>query len=1765
MVLSAMMLTAAAPAIAMPSVPTRVYAASTGNWYVSSFNAKETTSHKVYSGNVNDYTESAYRNTGIQIYSPVNTGSNYLSDGVRVSSNTFTIDFTNANDLYYGSNIYENFKIDTKYEFNIYNSSGSCVWYERFSSTDPLGSDSVTQRYYGYGISTITRNLDGTSLEDLMVDLSKFGKRSVTLSDGSYTIKIIRSYVWFRDSSPLFGIYQSESEMNGTLLVDSTIPTVTMKTSSGSPVSNGAYVNSNVVVTASDTNLSGLYYKTPGASYYSYASNSYTTAGTNGWYYVYGRDNVYNESDVYSFYLDTVIPTGAIKVGSSTLASGSTTSSAFSFTASDSGSGIANVYYKTPSSSSYTTYIPGTIIPNTAGDGIYYFYCTDKAGNASSTYSVRLDSTKPTGTFKVNGVTVPSGSITNQSFTYNGTDSGSGVGACYVKLPGTDEYRSYPNGALISSTAGDGMYCFYAMDKIGNVSEVANILLDTTKPTGTVSSGGKAVSNGSYISGAFTYNAVDNGSGISKIYCKSPVSGAYIEYSNGSIIPNSAGDGWYEFYSVDNAGNISNVTRVFLETSIPAVSFYRNGEITYSSNMTDGERYDTGIYLNRDDVLKIICSTSSGNVTSNYSLNTNYVIDERYENKDYVVSITSATGIKSEFVYHVILDKPHIMIDSKSYDSGETLYFNEDKDVSFLVDSIQENDAKTGAVINGTFYSYASLSTKRLTANEGEERKYDISMNDLAGNISTFTIIIDKDSPKATWKTSSGKAINNGAYTNSNVYLSIDEQGLNARYSYNGGEYLPYNGETFSNEGAYTVVLTDRAENKSTYTVNIDKTAPKGRFYSDYNEVDNNTVTNGQIYFTWDDDSTCSLNGRSYSKNTVIAAEGIYHFTLTDRAGNSSTYSIEIDLTAPKENYDVIESLNNHVVSKWFNVTYGGSKTSFASYVEALDYACSLEFANSVTSLELVNASDFTQTHLIASGEVHEGTYYRYKAQSNPSNELYYFDYDALMEVVKSYAKAYISDVNYYNGAASNLGIIGNENMYSDVWTSDGVNAKLINGYCFINGDSTEVYARLSGTSEWTPFSYGVEFDEQFHQTGLYEIKEIDRAGNEIVYNVFLDLSSPDLLVNAEVFGDESSRTIVISEEGVSSISAYYYKTFDIKSILDNDPYAVVSVTNNKETRYYSKGDELPCLDEGGKYDISVYDRLGNKYSFTVYIVGNEAAVKFTNNSEDTAFNINITLEQDFDAIVSLEIYKDGVKLDGVSPDITNYTFTKDGTYEVIIRDNFGRIITKAYKFDKALPIGHLSCDNDTKTNDSVSFTFDNSKYYVEIYKDGALIGKDTSGAVSYNSDGSYSIKLINIDDEDNFSVYSFVIDTKAPTVSLTGVEAGGSTNSNVSIAWEDSDVESATYTLNGVERGRFDNNTTFTEEGTYVVTVSDELGNKTVKTFTIDKSLDYSVYDLSGIEATGTDMTTSGNVVIFNNEELHIEVTKNGENYDYNFEESLTEEGYYNIRIYDDLGNSSTFTIVIDKSVDYNSNVVDGSTTNGDVYFVTGEKSTIIVTKDGNPCSYNWGERLTEEGEYFVTMYDAFGNEKTVSFTIDKSVDYSANISDGSSTNNDVVIDDNESSKIIVTKDGEEYNYSFGDVLSEDGSYIVTIEDEFGNSETINFTIDKTAPEITLNGIDDGGKDNVSVSITDMSEEGEIHVYKDGVEIEYELGQELSEYGSYKVEVKDNLGNTRTYSFELAFKMNGWAIALIAIGIVSIGGLICLILMKKRKTFKSK
>lgn len=1385
-------------------------------------------------------------------------------------------------------------------------------------------------------------------------------------------------------------------------------------------------------------------------------------------------------------------------------------------------------------------------------------------GTATMSGSLLIDSIKPTLSAKAvsSGTSVSSGSYSKENVKVTATDTN--FSYIHYKTPtltgGSTRYSS------TYTTSADGQYEFYAVDKAGNQSSTLSFYVDTAAPTGALYANGSQIASGKYINSSFSYAATDSGSGLKGCYYKAPSSSSFVAYSSESIIPSNSGDGWYEFYSIDNAGNESTHMKVYLETAEPEVSILRNGEVVYSASVSEGGSVDTGLYFNEGDYIEFDYESSSGVCTSGtFRIGTRYLLRKSsYPNSTYTNTIVTATGTSVTYSFSIVRDLPTITIGGTVYEDGATVRLSSDVEVSMDFDGVIDSGSCIGEIDDGSAvktYDLLSENTATLSANDGEEKTYSIKVSDPAGNASSFTVIIDKDAAAGEWK-NGNEVIENGSYVNHPVTFEFDESEASATLSKDGSAFNPYSsGEEISGDGSYTIILEDGVGNSSEYRIVIDTVVPEGTIYVDGIPAENGAITSGKIYFTWDGDDTCTVNGTPYSKNTLIDEEGAYEFVLSDKAGNKSVYEAEIDRTAPSGNKDSLEDDSNDsmAITKWYEVDFDGTAKDFATYDEALAYAVSLEREANVKSLELSDVSDFTETGLVANNgdpdsdkdDVRAGTYWSYKSQSNPDVILYYFDEDLLNSVLEYYAKQHVSDAIYSDGTDFAEGV------NDDSWSYDGHEGKLGNDLCLINdGDSVKAVA-VKGEQE-IALEYGKTLGSQISESGVWTIVETDRAGNECSYEVIIDHGSPSLTATLETYGSDPTD-VTISGDTIANTGVYYLKSFAVGEILSGDKWAVVEIESDSGTSRYIASDSMPTITKAGKYGVRVWDRAGHSISFTVYISEEEETVTFVNNEDDTAVNISIEMPESYEALTSLEIYRDGEKLDGVSPDKLSYTFDKDGTYRVVLKDNFGRTVTREYEFDKALPQGVLTgVDGGGKTRDDVTFTYDPSKYFCEVYMDGELVRIDDSGSIFLPAEeansGIYEIKLINSTDLDNYQVYAFEIDCVSPDVELTGVEDGGTTNGTVTASWSDHDVVSATYTRNGGEPTEFGSGQLFEEEGTYVVSVTDDMGNVTTKTFTIDRTVDYSVTTSDG-KKIGGDATTSDDVVITANEEATVRVTKDGESYGYGFGETLSEEGTYVITVEDAYGNKSTFTIVIDKSVDFSMNVADGGITNDPVTIDSGEKTTVVVTKDGEAYDYKEGEAITEEGSYRAVITDAYGNTREVTFQI---------VSAEAKTSIDYQL--GEGCEITgVSHNGESVGYSGNRiVLTEDGTYVITYVKD---GETYSFTLrlDTTAPEITLSGVEDGGTVDGSVTIDGMSEEGTIEVYKDGVRIDYQLGDELTEYGHYEVVVTDALGNSRTYTFTLEFQMNGWAIALIAVGLATAVGVTATIVLKRKRVFKKK
>lgn len=449
---------------------------------------------------------------------------------------------------------------------------------------------------------------------------------STNLSDGRYKIRFTIS----RSGGGGYTKWSGSADVYTYFYVDATAPTI-----SGASKSTNYYKTNTFTVSASDGGSGGatLYVKKPASSSYIAYGSSKTVnkTDTNGLYSFYAKDNVGNRSATHYVYLDSELPVGTIKNASGTTLTKEYTNGAFSYSATDSGSGISYLQYRKPGSTTWTSYTSGSSISASSANGTYQFRAVDKAGNISATKSITLDSSKPTMTLYSETTSVSSGyKSTAKYIRAMAADSGSGVKTIYVKKSGSSSYTEYTSGTQLTA---DGAYSFYCVDNAGNTSQTYTISMDHTKPTLTSSVGGF----GKTLKDGFTVTASDNFSGVT-LYYKTPNSASFVASTTSSVVfSKTAVNGTYAFYAVDGYGNKSDTYYMYMSIDAPEATIVKSDNshkvcvIWTASNCTatlNGKSYISGTWIEQEGEYTFVI-TNDANRSTTYTVQvTHYYVKE---------------------------------------------------------------------------------------------------------------------------------------------------------------------------------------------------------------------------------------------------------------------------------------------------------------------------------------------------------------------------------------------------------------------------------------------------------------------------------------------------------------------------------------------------------------------------------------------------------------------------------------------------------------------------------------------------------------------------------------------------------------------------------------------------------------------------------------------------------------------------------------------------------------------------------------------------------------------------------------------------------------------------------------------------------------------------------------------------------------------------------------------------------------------------------
>ncbi len=344
----------------------------------------------------------------------------------------------------------------------------------------------------GSGITTMSFSSDGATWSAAETYAAT---KTYALSSGDGTKTV---YVRFYDKAG------NMSQFSDSIVLDTLVPTGTVKVNGGVSYINQATVALNLSAADTGSGVSAMSFSTNGTTWG--AAEAYMT--TKAWIFASGDgaksiyikflDNSGKWSAVTSVTvtLDTVKPSGSININSSALYATSQTVT-LNLSGTDASSGISTMSFSTDNTNwtDPVAYVTSKTFTLPAGDGTKTIYVKyfDKAGNASLIYSksIYLDVTQPAGSIAINsGATY----ATSTAVTLNlsGADLGSGIATMSFSTNNTTwtAAEAYAASKAFTLSTGDGNKTVYVRyyDKAGNVSQVflSSIILDTLAPVGTV-------------------------------------------------------------------------------------------------------------------------------------------------------------------------------------------------------------------------------------------------------------------------------------------------------------------------------------------------------------------------------------------------------------------------------------------------------------------------------------------------------------------------------------------------------------------------------------------------------------------------------------------------------------------------------------------------------------------------------------------------------------------------------------------------------------------------------------------------------------------------------------------------------------------------------------------------------------------------------------------------------------------------------------------------------------------------------------------------------------------------------------------------------------------------------------------------------------------------------------------------------------------------------------------------------------------------------
>lgn len=989
-----------------------------------------------------------------------------------------------------------------------------------------------------------------------------------------------------------------------------------------------------------------------------------------------------------------------------------------------------------------------------------------------------------------------------------------------------------------------------------------------------------------------------------------------------------------------------------------------------------------------------------------------------------------------------------------------------------------------------------------------------------------------KDGFSASWSTSAGAGSN---MANSNDALTVKYSMATSDYPSSAGTVYSKQNTLLSDEGYYLLTIEDKAGNRSTYRAIVDQTAPTVDAPAEwlntsfvYSADDPRGVT---IEYRFNSGTSETVRDTSFDVSFEPGNYGIWEFRAKDDVGNVTSWSTVRfyyrDTFGNKVNIQ-----NGYKTPAYWTVQLSeknfpdiAGRYSFASYESALAFATAKEWEYRVVELtggkwSYVNISNESVAQIYDNREDLDRAVNKYATSNisarnvlgvtgstypNPTDESGVTRPDALTEqnlVLPDHLSQYSGLPLYFLAhnfefVAPVAGVSGNTRQVVFRYISNGISAQP--GEDIIVAYGTDIDTVLDDVGAW--------------KQGYYLVTESDLCGNIEQYIVCIDTQLPTLTAQA-YYGDGSSDEVEFEQGYVSeNEGVMLYIGLDLNVLVDNlDEYVMLLISGRgMDNAQYLNSDDLPYLtyENGywGIYTITVYDRSLNALTFQIKIAGEAPTLRHTSLTNETRCTFTIENKDPYNAISGIWLYKVSytgeyveMKEDGdgtpISAETLQYVLRTGGKYVMRFTDIYGRTVeTEPIFYMKGLPSGVLSGVRENGvTNKDVTFEY-SSTNGVELYvwRDGAWVHDDSLMTVTskegYNiaeipasaaTSNLYKFFLFVTEDKNLFVEYRFEIDCIAPSVEI--VTKGGTpvTPETVitdpfSVKWDENGLTAYYYNRNSslgeLGKSKYTKETIIRTAGTWVFSVSDEVGNSISFTVTLDNEVSYTL-DGTYSQLDDGSYIARNYLTLSVTEPTSEWVVESTNGLQPTNGQKIETDGTYRFHIVDRYGNVLDIVLIIDnippvpviktsdgEPVEQNSKINTSFT-------VTCDEDNVTIMVSSNKIGYSpySGEELSEEGTYTFKLTDRMNNITSFTVTIDKAINYTLKgtyvTQDGKIySRTGVAINVNEQYDRWSVENASGVTFEPGEKINIEGEYTVQIEDIAGNMLTIVIVIDHTAP----------------------------------------------------------------------------------------------------------